>query len=501
MNKLMAQAQAHERAGQLAQAEAAYRRIIASDADFHPAYHALGLMAYGAGNLALAADLLKAAVALDKKTALYQRNYGEMCRRLGRLDEAIGAGQQACKLSPTDIDAHYNLGLAYTDAKDSARATKSYRNALKLNAQHGLSWNNLGSALEQQGDKDGAQDAYAKAVALNPDHAEAQNNLGALFSVRGQLDEARVCFQAAIKARPDFVEAHYNLSSLKTYRQDDPHLAMLEGVYLNRASLSDHARIRYSFALGKARDDTGDYDGAFAAYDEGNRLQHALLPTDERTADLMLARIIEVFDSAFFAARKDWRGSDKAPIFIVGMPRSGTTLLEQILCSHPSVYGAGELVDLSDVVTALTGAQAGQLFTEGVAGLTRQEMQRLGDEYAKRVWMLSPQSAHITDKMPANFFYLGLIHLALPNAKIIHAMRDPMDSCFSCYSRLFNDTMEFAYDQGTLGRYYARYMTLMQHWHQAFPGRILDVDYLDLVQEPERTARQVLDFCGLEWEP
>lgn len=500
----MRQAAELERFGRQAEAEAVYRQIINADQCFHPAYHALGLLAFNNGNLSLAADLLKAAIAIDKKNALYQRNYGEMCRRLGRLPEAIAAGKAACKLTPTDIDAHYNLGLAYTDAKDYSHAITAYRRALKLNPNHGLSWNNLGSALEQQGNKDAALDAYNKAVTINPHHAEAQNNAGAIFSEQGKLDEARACFQAAIDARPDFVEAHYNLSSLKTYQQDDPHLAILEGVYANRATLSDHARIRYCFALGKALEDTRQYDRAFAAYDEGNRLQHALLPMDERMADRMLESIVRVFDEKFFAERSAWQVSPdpkRTPVFIVGMPRSGTTLLEQILCSHGSVHGAGELMDLNEVVSQATGASPGKPFMVGVQKLSQADMRRIGDDYLERVWKLSPDSAFITDKMPANFFYLGLIHLALPHAKIIHAMRDPMDSCFSCFSRLFNDTMEFAYDQGTLGRYYRRYMTLMRHWHKVLPaGRILDLRYEDMVADTEGQARRVLEFVGLPWD-
>ena len=501
LNKLMSEAQSFERTSRLAEAEAIYRRIIASDPSFHPAFHAMGILAYGAGNLPLAADLLKAAIALDKKVGLYQRNYGEMCRRLGRLDEAIRAGKASCKLAPGDVDAHYNLGLAYTDAKDYSHAIKSYRKALKLNPNHGLSWNNLGSAIEQQGDKDAAQEAYAKAVKLNPQHAEAQNNLGAIFSERGKLDEARASFQVAIECKPDFVEAHYNLSAFKTYSKEDPHLAHLKAVFNGQNNLTIPARIRYNFALGKALDDTGDYDAAFAAYAEGNRLQHAILPMDETRADAMLERIIKVFDESFFENRKHWQGSDKSPVFIVGMPRSGTTLLEQILCSHPSVYGAGELIELSEVISAKTSASADKPFTAGVHILSEADIRKIGDEYVKRVWKLSPESQYITDKMPANFFYLGLIHLALPNAKIIHAMRDPMDSCFSCFSRLFNDTMEFAYDQGTLGRYYVRYMKLMQHWHKVLPkGRILDLPYEQMIADTEGQARKILEFVGLPWD-
>lgn len=476
-------------------------QVLPSD---HAAWHELGLAAFNRGDLALAIQCLEAAVAVNGKVALYQRNLGEICRRAGLLEKAEAAGRRAVKLAPSDIDAHYNLGLAYTDARNYRKAVACYRQALKLNPRHNLSWNNLGSALEQEGDKDQALAAYEKAIAIDPRHAEAQNNAGAIYSEQGRLAQARTAFQAAIDARPDFVEAHYNLSSLKKYTRDDPHLAMLERIYAARDKLSDHARIRYCFALGKALDDIGEFDRAFAAYDEGNRLQHKALPMDEARADAMLDEILRVFDEKFFSERADWQGaadSRRTPIFIVGMPRSGTTLLEQILCSHPSVHGAGELIDLNAVITQATAASAGQPFTAGVVHLTEAELCKLGETYLKRVWKLSPESAFITDKMPANFFYLGLIHLALPHAKIIHAMRDPMDSCFSCFSRLFNDTMEFAYDQGTLGRYYARYIRLMQHWHKVLPaGTILDLPYELMVEDTEGQARRVLEFVGLPWD-
>ena len=504
LDVFMAQAHAQEIAGNLRGAESIYRQILATDANYPPAHHALGLLALNGGNLELAVQWVSQAVRLDSSNALYHRNLGEMCRRLGRLEQAILSGIAAIKLAPNDLDAHYNLGLAYTDARDYGKAIQRYRQALKINPLHGLSWNNLGSALEQQDDKTGAEKAYAKAVAINPQHAEAQNNLGAIYSEQGKLDEARGCFEAAIAAKPDFVEAHYNLSSLKTYKSDDPHLAMLEEVMQHQATLTTHARIRYCFALGKALDDTGHYDRAFAAYEEGNRLQHGLLPMDEVLADRLLAQIVATFDAAFFSARSSWSGASaghRTPVFIVGMPRSGTTLLEQILCSHASVHGAGELVDLSQTINAATRTADGHLFTEAVVNLSEADVRGIGEAYLQRVWKLSPKSRFITDKMPANFFYLGLIHLALPGAKIIHAMRDPMDSCFSCYSRLFNDTMDFAYDQGTLGRYYVRYMKLIDHWHRVLPeGTILNLPYEQMVADTETQARRVLEFVGLPWD-
>ncbi|BAV35040.1 sulfotransferase [Sulfuricaulis limicola] len=493
-------AERHKRNGQLAEAEAALRQIVDSTPDHHAAWHLLGLIAFEVGKLPLSAELIAHAVRLNDAVALYHRNLGELCRRLGRLDEAVAAGRRATKLAPNDLEAHYNLGLALTDKGEWDAAIRAYRRALELNPDHGLSWNNLGAALEKKGDLAGAEAAYARAVALNPAHHEAQNNLGAIYSLQGRLEDARRCFEDSIKANPDFVEPHFNLSSLKTYRADDPQLRHLERNLAKAGAMPVPARIRYWFALGKAREDVGRYDDAFAAYAEGNRLQHELLPCDEARADDMLARLIAVFDRDFFAARRDVPGGDKTPIFIVGMPRSGTTLLEQILASHPAVHGAGELPDLNQVIMDAP-ARAGRRFPDFVPDLVPDDFKHMGEAYVERVWRLAPGARYITDKMPANFFHIGMIRLMLPNAKIIHAMRDPMDSCFSNYARLFNDTMEFAYDLGTLGRYYVRYISLMRHWHAVLPaGSILDLRYEDLVADPEGQTRRLLDYLGLPWD-
>lgn len=500
---LMREAHLDERAGRVAQARRRYRQIVDRYPDFDPAWHALGVLAHAGGDAALALRCVETAIAANGAVALYHRNACEMYRRLRLYDKALAAGLRACALAPQDIDAQYNLGLVYTDTQEYASAAACYELALKLNPRHAMSWNNLGSAHEKLQDKDAAMAAYLQAVAADPRHAEAQNNLGAVYAGQGKLDEARACFEAAVAARPDFVEAHFNLSSLKHYGIDDPQVTLLKDMEGRSAHLDAPARTRYYFALGKALDDTGDYDRAFAAYEAGNRLHHDSLASNEAAADALTADIVRIFDPAFFAARRHWQGARDAartPVFIVGMPRSGTTLLEQILASHGAVFGAGELPDLSEVVTAATEVP-GRPFTDGVAVLDERAVREIGLAYLRRVWRHAPASRFITDKMPANFFYLGILHLALPHARIIHAMRDPMDSCFSCYARLFQETMAFAYDQGTLGRYYGRYMTLMRHWHAVLPpGAILDVRYEDMVADTEAQARRVIDFLGLPWD-
>lgn len=498
----MAEAARLEAAGQMSDAEAMYRKMLAASPDFHPAYHALGLLAYQYGKLALAAELTAKAIALNSTVGMYQRNFGEMCRRLGRLDEAIAAGKRAVQLTPEDADAHYNLGLALAEQKEYNAAISYYRCALALKPDYGLVWNNLGSALELMGDKPAAEKAYVKAVAINPKHSEAQNNLGAIYSEQGKLDQACACFNAAIAARPSFAEAHFNLSTLKTYTTSDPHFIMLETLSEVAESLPIEMRMRLNFALGKAREDVGDYDRSFAAYAQGNRLHFSLHPVDETQADIYRGKIISTFTEQFFKQHApSTTPSNKVPVFIVGMPRSGTTLIEQILSSHPAVFGAGELMDLNEVITQAPQSASGHHFTEWCLNVSPDELAMLGRQYEQRVWKLAPDKAIITDKMPGNFSLIGMIHQMLPHAKIIHAMRDPMDSCFSCYSRLFNDSMDFAYDLGTLGRYYVRYRQMMQHWHAVLPaGTILDVHYEEVVADMPQQTRRMLDYIGLPWD-
>ena len=498
------EAEKFENAGQSNMAAEIYRQILAENPNIPDLWHRLGILFYTAGNLQQAFEMFANAVRLNPNNFIYHRNLGEIARRLGVLEQAVLSGNAACKLAPKDVDAHYNLGLAYTDAADLTKAIQFYKRAIKIDKNHGLSWNNLGSILERQGDKKGALKAYEKAVAVNVSHAEAQNNAGAIYVERGMIDEAKASFSAAINARPDFIEAHYNLSSLKTYTVNDPQLAMLEGLYVRREELTPSSRVRYGFALGKALEDVGQYDRAFAAYDEGNRIQHALLPDDEARANQLLEEIINTFTVDFFSQRAGWKGArphGKTPIFIIGMPRSGTTLIEQILATHGSIFGAGELTDLGETINQKIKIDVNGSFPSSVVSLTKEQVKKIGDVYIERVWKMSPESKYITDKMPANFFYLGLIHLALPNAKIIHAVRDPMDSCFSCFARLFNDTMEFAYDLGSLGRYYRRYMTLMRHWESVLPeGSFLNLSYEDMVSDVEGQARRLLKFIGLPWD-
>jgi tetratricopeptide (TPR) repeat protein len=318
-----------------------------------------------------------------------------------------------------------------------------------------------------------------------------------------QLDEAARSLEAALDINPDIIDAHYSLAQIKTYREADPYLAMLEHQRGRLERFPIEMRIRYWFALAKIREDIGCYDDSFAAYQEGNRLQQTLLAPNETAIDELVDRIISVFSQEFFDAHRPTitANSVKLPVFIVGMPRSGTSLLEQILASSQGLHGAGELTDLGQVIAGMPGLASAE-FPEVALFTPTGDFEQLGQQYIERLWRHAPEAKCITDKMPANFLYIGMIRLMLPHAKIIHAMRDPMDSCFSCYTRLFlQGKVSFSYNLEALGKYYARYVKLMKHWHAVLPaGAILDVRYEDVVNDTEGQARRMLAYLELPWD-
>jgi hypothetical protein len=242
-----------------------------------------------------------------------------------------------------------------------------------------------------------------------------------------------------------------------------------------------------------------DYSRSFQHLLKGNTAKRSLIAYDEKAAMAFFDRIETVFSREMISAKSG--GGDLSPrsIFVLGMPRSGTTLIEQIIASHPMAHGAGELMALNDVVIE---AEAGGLaFPEFMSSAEPSAVRRLGASYLEKLGKAAPEGARVTDKMPSNYYYLGLIHLALPNARIIHVARDPVDTCLSCFSKLFSAEQNHTYDLGELGRYYRRYEQLTAHWRRALPpGAFIDVRYEDVVNDIERAARRILSYCDLPWD-
>ena len=520
--------------GAPAAAAHSFRQAIAQQPDCLEAHYLLGNALGAQGLLADAATSFEQALRIAPDCTAAHARLGHTRLALRQPDAAAAHFLHVLVARPDDADAHNSLGVAYRELGRLAEAEACYRRALAGQPDFAEAHNNLGNALRDQGRRDAAEACYRQALALHPHYAEphfnlgnllrdrqcldeaeqsyrralairpgylmALNNLGLCLKKQGRVEEACACFEAALAIKPDFLQSLCNLAPFRTHAADDPRLRTLEAQRHQLPGLPPAGRVNYWFALGKMREDAGRHADAFAAYAEGNRAQQARFPHDEAREASLVARLRATFHADAFAYPPVPPRSDRTPIFIVGMPRSGTSLIEQILASHPGIHGAGELTDLHAVLHALDGS--GGAYPEIAATLSDAALQQLGAAYLERAWRHAPQASHITDKLPANFLHLGMLRRMLPQAKIIHAMRDPMDSCFSCYARLFEDgNLDFSYDLGSVGRYYVRYIELMRHWHRVLPpGSVLDLRYEAMVADTEAQARRLLDHLGLPWD-
>jgi tetratricopeptide (TPR) repeat protein len=500
LEDLMQQANVQLQQGLLARAEQLYRLILIKYPACHRAAEGVALAAFLQNKMADAIQFMQQASEIAPQIVLYRRNLGELLCRVGQFEAAILSHRIAISKEPDLAENHFLLALAYNNSRQFDLAIEHYRIALTHDPNYGLAWNNLGASLESSGDKHHAKAAYTTAIRLNPNHAEALNNLGAIYSEEGLIEEARSHFAAAIAAKPDFIEAHYNLSLIKTYQVNDPHLVFLETLAQSITTCSTQVRINYYFALGKALDDTQQYARAFQAYVEGNRLHSLQKPWNNTKLVDLVKQTPNIFTLSFLTCPKATKET-RCPIFIIGMPRAGTTLIEQILSSHENIYGAGELSILDEVIQQAC-QKAGMPFNTWVTQLTDNDFILLGKKYLDLTWELAKDKDFIVDKMPSNCFYIGMIYRMLPTAKIIHAMRDPMDSCFSCFTHLFKQSMLFAYDLQTLGHYYLLYAEVMQHWRDVLPtGTLFEVSYEQMVAEHEKLSKRLLAYIGLPWDP
>ncbi len=477
----------------------------------------------------------------------------------GRLGDAVAAHRAAVHLTPENPVAHFNLGVTCLKANLLPEAAASLRHALDLQPDFGRAQFSLGMALQRQGHDAPAEQAYRAAIALGARRVEAYARLGDLLEARGEVAEAAACFRRAaaddsvmgrlnqakaliagndreaavvllrrtVARAPDNSDAHWTLGavliSLGRFDEAVPHLdrAMAlaptsVGPFSSRAlagrlteadrpavarmvalfdtgSLGDAARIRLGFALGKAFDDLGDYATAIRYFDAANAIEKRLTTFDRDRLTAWVDRLIEHCTPDWFALHAGLGVPDETPVFIVGMPRSGTTLIEQVVSSHPTVGGGDEL-DFW-----LRRGPAWE--SSGTEGLTPGAIGRLAEDYLAVLRGIAPDSLRVTDKLPLNLMWLGLIHLVFPRARIIHCRRHPVDTCLSLYFTQFLQRTDFAHDRGDLVFRYREYERLMRHWRDTLPAeRFLEVDYAAVVADPEASARRLIEFCGLDWD-
>jgi tetratricopeptide (TPR) repeat protein len=488
----------HQR-GELDEAAARYRSVLALRPDHAEAHNNLGAVLADQGRLDEAVAQYRQALATKPDYSEAHYNLGNALLGQGRLEETVAHYQRALALQPRMAELHNNLAIVLLRQGKLDEAVTHYRQALAIRPDYAKAYNNLGNVLRVwQGKSDEAVAAYRQAISIKPDYADAFNNLGNALRELGSLAEARAACEKAIELVPKNPMFHHSLAILKRFAQDDQQLAAMETIASEAGSLSAQDRIYLHFALAKAYDDLGDYDRSFRHLREGNALKRQEIIYDEADVRDHFARIMDVFTSALMNEKRELGDSSSVPIFIIGMPRSGTSLIEQILASHPKVFGAGELRTLANAVARLCQPAP---FPDAISSMGQKELQELGASYVAEIRQVAPNAERITDKMPANFRFAGLIHLVLPQARIIHVRRDPVDTCYSCFSKLFVGELPYSYDLAELGHYYRAYEGLMAHWRKVLPpGVMLEIQYEQVTADLEGEARRIVAHCGLEWD-
>jgi len=484
------------------EAIACMRKAVALRPDLAPAQANLGLLLVAVHRHAEAEAPLRAALGLMPRDAMLRNALGVALEGLQRFDEAEKTYRAALEIDPRLPEAHANLGNCLRRLGRMQQAEAHFVRAIELKPEFAVAHYNLGVLLQEREQYERAIVQYRQALAHRPDYLEALNNLGSCLRTEGFIDEAKATFERVLQLQPLQIEAHCNLAQFKTYRVGDPHVGQLLSQQHRVSALPEEGRARYWFTIGKMLEDTGHHDDSFAAYAQGNRIKRTSTHWDEEAHAALQRRIIATFTRERLAAHAiPPAAQGPTPVFIVGMPRSGTSLLEQVLATLPSVHGAGELTWLPETLH-VDEAQGPAGYPQTLAGYSTDDYLQLGRHYVERIRELAPGATHVVDKLPDNFQHLGLIHLMFPGARIIHSMRDPMDSCFSCFSRLFiGNNLGYTYDLAATGRYWVTYHELMRHWRDVLPaGRILDVSYETMVSDFENQARRLVEYLGLPWD-
>ena len=431
-------------------------------------------------------------VQLSPDDATAHSNLGITLKELGRLDEALASYNQAIALKPDLAEAHYNLGNIFKELGKLDDAEASYNQAIAFKPDYAEAHSNLGITLKELGRLDKALASYNQAIAFKPDYAEAHYNLGITLKELGRLDEALASYNQAIALKPNFAEAHLSLTSMKKFdAQDEQYSKMLE-IYLNE-DISEEQRCHINFGLAKACEDLGDFEQAFTHYSQGNVLRKKLLNYDINQ-DVELFRKIKsnYSQTAQNSLEPDKFPKNLMPIFIVGMPRSGTTLVEQIVSSHSQVTGAGELN---------FAAQFGAAIAAGITEVNNDALLDFRHNYLNKLQSVSNGNLIVTDKMPQNFRYIGLLAAAFPEAKIIHVKRNPAAVCWANYKQYFESkNIGYCYAIDDVISYHKLYENLMDFWTNTLSNRIYKLDYELLTVNQDSETRRLIEYLGLDWD-
>lgn len=530
----MREALRHHQAGKLTEARRIYDQLLAVEPEHAEALHLAGVLNSQMGDHDKGAELIGRAIAVRPDYAEAHHNLGNVRYQQGASEEALECFRRAAELAPDYGEAHYNIAslLRHEGKLDEAL------DALGRAAEGGLDDAEIalerGDVLAELGRHEEAARAYADAVARAPDEVEMLLGLAEAMRERRRIEEATACVERALARDPGSVAAHATRAHLlheqgradearASYRlalELDPgnaelHRQLLRAsagkrkkadidaarALLDAGNLSEADSARLGFALGDAAEDVGDYDGAFARFEAANAALRSTFEFDIAHEEAIADALIATCTKAFATKHKTAGHASGRPVFVLGMPRSGTSLIEQILASHADVFGAGEVNLVRPTLFEDFPRSEGQSVGDFLKGLRDDDLTRAGERYDARLGALGGGARLVTDKYLTNFWYAGLIRLMLPNATLIHCRRDPLDTCVSCWTNLFRGEMRFAYDLAEIGRYYRLYDRLMGHWARLPGVGLVEVRYEELVADPDGQIARLLDACGLDPDP
>jgi tetratricopeptide (TPR) repeat protein len=514
-----------------------YKKAVEANPRFAEAYNNLGNASRYVGEHDKALGYYHKALQFRELYPEAYNNLGTLLRDQGKMPEAEHAYRKAMGQNPKYLDAYNNLAhLLYVNNRD-ADALRVLSDALRVDENNPTTLTITARVQIRRGNYQAAEEAARRALKANPKHAEALVALGQLFHETDRYDEAVKMLEQAIEIAPNSPEArnfygvalksvgrleegkeqilkalelnsnnygaYANLNDLVDFKDEPELVEKMEAIFEASKNDEDPRLMALHFGFAKALEDVGQHPRALEHYMKGAKMKRALLNYTEQDTFKFFSDIKQIFNEEVFKNRP-FRGlPNNKMIFIIGMPRSGSTLCEQILSSHPDVYGAGEVKHLARAMGQIRDrfpsmSRFPQMFNE----MEPFHFETIGKSYMKQILVGAGDAKRITDKLLTNYFFVGLLNLIFPNAKFVHTMRNPVDTCLSAYTKLFKDDMPHSYEFGELGRYYLQYKSIMEHWHKVIPeGTIMDVEYENAVADTEGYARRLIDFVGLDWDP
>ncbi len=519
--------------GDIVEAEKCCRNAIELNPQMVNAHANLGNALMAQNRFTEAASSFLEATDLQPDLAPAWFMLGKAKYRLGLWLDAEVAFRKAVEFNPAWTEACLLLGNVLQFMGRFHEAVQQYEILIQNQVDHSEAYYRLAVSLSSMGKIDEAEACCRSALKLQPDYISALNSLSMILTSQGRTDEALKCCNRVLKIKPDDINAACMAANIyeqsgdvhKAYKYLRPHvetgrkhlnlalafaavskeLGFYEQAIVMMEDLLDHAhdltntgRRNLCFMLGKLCDATRQYDRAFGYYQRGNELRPTAFNQHKYKAEIDAS--IRIQSADFFTKMPKSSNKSERPIFIVGMPRSGTSLVEQVLASHPDMYGAGELSKIGGLARSLVELLSlNKPYPEIIKYVSDEVIEYCADQYLQYINDMDSDSLRVIDKMPGNYFYLGFIELLFPNARIIHCMRNPLDSCLSCYFQDFFQNMDWCYDQENLAAYYRGYEKLMNHWKQVLNIPIMDIHYEDLVEDQEKVSRELVEFCALDW--